>query len=52
MCGFDVEAHWNEIQRANMSKVKGLTKRGHGYDVKKPDGWTEPNHNRIMNKSK
>ena len=51
MLGFDTQAHWNEIQRANMSKVKGVTKRGHNVDVKKPDGWVGPQHERIINGS-
>jgi predicted HAD superfamily Cof-like phosphohydrolase len=48
MCGFDTQAHWDEIQRANMSKVRGVTKRGHSYDVKKTDGWQGPDHTTIL----
>ena len=33
---------WAEVQRANMAKVRGTTKRGHAVDVTKPEGWTPP----------
>lgn len=48
LCGFDVSKHWNEIQKANMSKVRGITKRGHAYDVIKPEGWVAPDHGAIL----
>jgi len=50
LCGFDVEAHWNEIQRANMSKERGITKRGHAFDVCKPANWVGPDHTTILRK--
>jgi predicted HAD superfamily Cof-like phosphohydrolase len=48
LCGYDVQKHWDEIQRANMSKVRGMTKRGHGFDVCKPEGWIGPQHDNIL----
>lgn len=49
MMGLDDEAiiaGWNEVQRANMSKKRvesaDKSKRGHSYDVVKPEGWTPP----------
>lgn len=34
-----VEACWALVQRANMAKVKGTTKRGNKIDATKPEGW-------------
>jgi predicted HAD superfamily Cof-like phosphohydrolase len=48
LCGFKTQEHWDEIQRANMSKVRGQTKRGHSFDVKKPEGWVGPQHDKIL----
>lgn len=39
---------WDEVQRANMSKKRGSTKRGHAVDAVKPEGWTPPNHEKIL----
>lgn len=33
---------WDDVQRANMSKVPGATKRGHRVDATKPNGWKGP----------
>jgi predicted HAD superfamily Cof-like phosphohydrolase len=33
---------WTEVQRANLSKEPGITKRGHRFDCVKPDGWRSP----------
>lgn len=50
MCGIKSQLHWNEVQRANISKKRGVNKkRGHNVDVIKPDGWIEPNHQKILN---
>ena len=39
-------AGWAEVHRANMAKVRvagaNLSKRGNGFDVVKPAGWTGP----------
>lgn len=42
MQGLPWEALWGDVQRANMSKVRGVTKRGHAVDVTKPPGWMGP----------
>lgn len=46
------EAHWAEVQRANMEKVRVASaadsKRGHSFDVKKPAGWKAPDHVKIL----
>jgi predicted HAD superfamily Cof-like phosphohydrolase len=42
MLGLPWEALWADVHRANMSKVKGLTHRGHLVDAKKPEGWIGP----------
>lgn len=33
---------WAAVQRANMTKVRGTTKRGNKYDAIKPEGWVGP----------
>ena len=48
LCGFDLEDHWDEVHNCNMKKVRGKTKRGSAFDVKKPEGWTGPNHTDIL----
>lgn len=50
ICGFNFDKHWNEVQRANMTKKRGVTKRGHSYDAKKPWNWKAPNHKAILKK--
>lgn len=45
--GVDGQKAWNEVRRANMSKVRQAnpTRSGSGgADLIKPDGWVEPNH--------
>jgi predicted HAD superfamily Cof-like phosphohydrolase len=39
---------WDEVQRANMSKVNGIGKRGHQVDVVKPAGWVPPRHEALL----
>lgn len=44
--GFDWQQGFNEVMRANMSKVRGKakdTKRKNSLDLIKPQGWIEPN---------
>lgn len=36
------EACWALVQRANMAKVRGTTKRGNKIDATKPEGWVGP----------
>lgn len=40
--GMPFEAIWQLVQKANMSKVKGVTKRGNAIDAAKPEGWVGP----------
>lgn len=44
LMGIHWDAAWNEVQRANISKVPGVTKRGHYMDATKPKGWQAPDH--------
>lgn len=44
MMGVDTQRVWDEIHRANMSKKRGLTKRGHDNDAAKPEDWKAPDH--------
>lgn len=48
------EEHWEEVHRANMSKVRctdaSESKRGTSLDIRKPDGWTAPDHGPIIEK--
>lgn len=49
--GADGQAHYNEITRANASRVRGdNTKRPNavGYDAVKPEGWVGPDHEAIL----
>ena len=50
--GLDFDAHWREVQRANLAKVRtpapGASRRGHGHDVVKPLGWRPPCHEPIL----
>lgn len=47
LLGLPWAAGWNEVQRANMQKVRAEpdgsnSKRGSGFDVVKPPGWVPP----------
>jgi predicted HAD superfamily Cof-like phosphohydrolase len=45
--GVNIEEAWNEVHRANMSKVRGVKPgREHsgGFDLVKPPGWRPPQH--------
>jgi hypothetical protein len=49
--GADVPAHWGEIVRANMTRVRGQSPKrpnSQGYDAVKPEGWVGPDHERII----
>lgn len=37
-----VQACWNAVQKANMAKVRGTTKRGNLIDAAKPADWVGP----------
>ena len=42
MMGVPTQECWDAVQQANMSKVKGVGKRGNKIDAIKPAGWTPP----------
>lgn len=42
---------WREVQRANMTKVRGVTHRGHAVDLVKPPGWRPPNHGPALHEA-
>ena len=42
MLGLPWQELWNDVQRANMAKERGVGKRGHLVDCVKPDGWKGP----------
>lgn len=48
MMGLPWQQLWDEVQRANMEKVRATeasqSKRGSALDVIKPDGWKAPDH--------
>lgn len=48
MMGIPWQAIWDEVQRANMSKIRAQSadqsKRGTALDVIKPIGWKAPDH--------
>lgn len=48
MLGLPWDWLWDDVQRANMAKVRGMTKRGHAVDVTKPPGWQGPQTQRIL----
>lgn len=48
MLGIPWDWLWDDVQRANMQKVRGVTKRGHAVDVTKPPGWQGPQPDRIL----
>lgn len=49
MMGLPWDDLWNDVQRANMSKVRGVGKRGHAVDMIKPHGWKKPDGESILN---
>lgn len=52
LMGVPVAEGWNEVQRANMAKERVPSaegsKRGHGWDVRKPAGWKPPDWDRVL----
>jgi len=46
--GLPWEQLWDDVQRANISKERGITKRGHAFDVIKPEGWQAPNGMKLL----
>ena len=39
---------WDDVQRANMAKEVGVTKRGYAHDVCKPPGWEGPRTKEVL----
>lgn len=48
MMGLPWAALWDDVQGANMRKVRGQTARGNLVDVCKPPGWIGPNTGYIL----
>ncbi len=48
MLGLPWDVLWADVQRANLAKVRGTTKRGHTVDVTKPEGWVGPRTGAIL----
>jgi predicted HAD superfamily Cof-like phosphohydrolase len=48
MMGLPWEDLWLDVQRANMEKARGVTKRNHRVDCIKPPGWLPPNPTAIL----
>jgi predicted HAD superfamily Cof-like phosphohydrolase len=48
MLGVDWDRHWEEVHRANLSKERGVTKRGAKVDLVKPPGWRPPDHYELL----
>lgn len=51
MMGLPWQALWDDVQRANMAKVRGATHRGHAVDVKKPKDWIPPQGDKILHEA-
>ena len=47
MCGFNFDAHWDEVHNANMNRILVKTD-GYKFGVKKPDDWVGPNHGDLL----
>lgn len=48
MLGLPWKKLWDDVQRANMAKVRGVGKRGHLVDCIKPEGWVGPQTMAIL----
>lgn len=48
MMGLPWQQLWDEVQRANMAKERGVGKRGHLVDCIKPEGWEPPDINGVL----
>lgn len=47
LAGVNTQKAWDEVQRANMSKIRGVKpgrEESNGFDVLKPSGWKGPDH--------
>jgi hypothetical protein len=50
MLGIPWDELWDDVQRANMTKVRGVGPRGHLVDCVKPPGWKGPQTQKILHK--
>lgn len=55
LLGYPWQELWEDVQRANMTKVRAQSdgsdsKRGSGWDVVKPEGWVGPSTWEILEK--
>lgn len=48
MLGLPWDELWDDVQRANMEKERGVGKRGHLVDLVKPKGWRPPYTKEIL----
>lgn len=52
LMGLPWQQGWDEVHKANMAKVRASepsqSKRGTKYDVIKPDGWTPPDLQKVL----
>ena len=52
LMGLSFEDGWNEVHRANMTKIRAAnseqSKRGNSNDVIKPEGWAKPDLNHLL----
>lgn len=47
IAGVDTQEAWDQVQRANMAKVRGIKpgrEQSGGFDLVKPPGWQPPSH--------
>jgi len=51
MLGLPWEPLWRDVHRANLTKERGVTKRGHAYDTVKPPGWQGPTTRQILHRA-
>jgi hypothetical protein len=51
MLGLPWKELWDDVQRANMEKERGVGPRGHKVDCIKPVGWQPPNTYLILRKA-
>lgn len=57
LMGVPFDEHWRAVQAANMLKERaeaandGRSKRGHAFDIVKPDGWRAPDHVPILGRA-
>lgn len=56
MMGLKFDKGWDLVHQANMKKVRAKSakqsKRGHSYDVVKPEGWEAPDLTKLVKKKK